>query len=201
MKIGIITQPLRYNYGGIIQNWALQTVLKRLGHDVVTLDPWPYKELPKVRLPFAYTMRLLKRLMGKRVRIRKERGLNRAYNVKVTNIRPFIDRNISVRYYKKWSELSSSDYDALVVGSDQVWRPVYNKSWGRNIRNMFLDFSANWNVKRITYAASFGAEEWEFTELETAACAQLLKKFDAVSVREASGVDLCKKWLGRNDAL
>ena len=38
MKIGILTQPLRYNYGGILQNMALQTVLRKEGHDVCTLD-------------------------------------------------------------------------------------------------------------------------------------------------------------------
>ena len=38
MRIAIITQPLRYNYGGILQNFALQTVLKAMGHKVVTLD-------------------------------------------------------------------------------------------------------------------------------------------------------------------
>ena len=38
MRIGIITQPLRWNYGGILQNFALQTTLKRLGHQVITLD-------------------------------------------------------------------------------------------------------------------------------------------------------------------
>ena len=38
MKIAILTQPLRYNYGGLLQNYALQTVLKKLGHDPVTLD-------------------------------------------------------------------------------------------------------------------------------------------------------------------
>lgn len=43
MRIAIITQALRYNYGGILQNFALQTVLRRMGHDVVTLDPHRYK--------------------------------------------------------------------------------------------------------------------------------------------------------------
>ena len=37
MKIGVITQPLGHNYGGILQNYALQTVLKRLGHDPITI--------------------------------------------------------------------------------------------------------------------------------------------------------------------
>ena len=38
MKIGIITQSLRVNYGGLLQNFALQYALKRLNYDVVTID-------------------------------------------------------------------------------------------------------------------------------------------------------------------
>ena len=38
MKIGIITQPLQNNYGGLLQNYALQQVLKKLGHEAITLD-------------------------------------------------------------------------------------------------------------------------------------------------------------------
>ena len=34
MKIGIFSQPIIGNYGGVIQNFALQTVLKRLGHNI-----------------------------------------------------------------------------------------------------------------------------------------------------------------------
>ena len=41
MRIAIITLPLRSNYGGILQNYALQTVLKRMGHTVETIVlPW-----------------------------------------------------------------------------------------------------------------------------------------------------------------
>ena len=38
MKIGILTQPLHNNYGGLLQNYALQQTLKRMGHEVVTID-------------------------------------------------------------------------------------------------------------------------------------------------------------------
>ncbi|WP_413630600.1 hypothetical protein [Parabacteroides distasonis] len=38
MKIGILTQPLRGNYGGVLQNWALQHILIRLGHEPITID-------------------------------------------------------------------------------------------------------------------------------------------------------------------
>ena len=38
MKIGILTLPLHTNYGGILQAYALQTVLERMGHEVVVFN-------------------------------------------------------------------------------------------------------------------------------------------------------------------
>ena len=38
MRIGILTQPLHSNYGGLLQNYALQQSLIQLGHDVETID-------------------------------------------------------------------------------------------------------------------------------------------------------------------
>ena len=38
MNIAILTQPICNNYGGILQNYALQTVLERQGHTVTTLN-------------------------------------------------------------------------------------------------------------------------------------------------------------------
>jgi hypothetical protein len=85
-----------------------------------------------------------------------------------------------------------------VVGSDQVWRPRYSPC----ITNYFFDFlSPQDKVKRIAYAASFGVDEWEFSEEETSKCKDLLKLFDSISVREASGTHLCSKYLNRDDAL
>ena len=56
-----------------------------------------------------------------------------------------------------------------------------------------MDFAKEWNIKRIAYAASFGTEEWEYTEEQTRNCSTLLKKFNAVSVRESSAVKLCNE--------
>ena len=83
-------------------------------------------------------------------------------------------------------------FDAYLVGSDQVWRPIYSYC----LSNYFLDFTIGQHVKRIAYAASFGTSKWEFTEGQTTRCAALAKQFDAISVREDSGVVLCKKYLG-----
>ena len=90
-----------------------------------------------------------------------------------------------------YSDLKAEDFDAIVVGSDQVWRPKY---FGK-IEDAYLQFAKDWNIKRIAYAASFGTAEWEYTENQTEICKDLIKKFDAVSVREDSGKDMCKKYL------
>ena len=41
MKIGILTQPLHANYGGLLQNYALQQVLLRAGYKVETMYQQP----------------------------------------------------------------------------------------------------------------------------------------------------------------
>jgi len=84
------------------------------------------------------------------------------------------------------------NYDAVIVGSDQTWRPQYSP----NIYNFFLDFLEDKNILRIAYASSFGVDDWEYTEEQTKRCAELAKKFDAISVREASGIILCRHYLG-----
>ncbi len=80
-------------------------------------------------------------------------------------------------------------YDAFIVGSDQVWRPRNNTC----LIHYFLDFVCDKKVKRIAYAASFGVAENEYSEELLNVCRTLAQKFDAISVREDSGVWLCKE--------
>ena len=186
MKIGILTQPLRYNIGGLLQNFALQQVLKRLGHKPVTLDPDPYQHVSVIVL----AKRLILRLLGKKITVFVEKEQNRPARTKGKNSDKFIKKYINCLRYSHKSQLKSLGFDAYIVGSDQTWRPQYNK---RRLGNMFLDFTQGMNVKRVAYAASFGTDEWEYTEEETSKYAVLLQQFDSVSVREKSAVQICKK--------
>ena len=96
-----------------------------------------------------------------------------------------------------FNELKEGDFDAYVVGSDQVWRPIYVE----NIYDYFLEFTAGWDVRRVVYAASFGTTEleFEFTQLEK--CSELLSDFNAVSVREDAAVKMCDEWLDYESAV
>ena len=190
MKIGILTLPLHTNYGGILQAYALQTVLERMGHEVCLIEKKrkPLR-LPMWKAPLVYGKRVLKNLAGHPYPIFYEQKVNREEPITRQNTDLFIKRYIKRRIVNDFSELKESDFDAIVVGSDQIWRPRYFL----NIGHAYLDFTEGWDIRRMAYAASFGTDEWEYTREETEECASLLKMFDAVSVRERSGIDLCKK--------
>lgn len=199
MKIGILTLPLHTNYGGILQAYALQTVLEGMGHEVVVFDTPNMLFLPPLwKLPLSLTKRIILRFLGKTKRVFIEHYDNKTRPIIAQKIRPFVDSHIHRKEIRSFKELKQEDYDALVVGSDQVWRILYFPSlWlGQQIENAYLDFAKKWNIKRIAYAASFGTDNWEYNEEQTVKCGKLLKTFDAVSSREANGVKLCKSKFG-----
>lgn len=197
MKIGVITLPLNHNYGGILQAFALQTVLKRMGHDVTLLDHYvPFPVLPWWKAPIAYIRRPIAKYIFKtrKLRVFHERYEKYVYNKMIVHLQEFINTNIDRIVLKHFRSLRKHwDYDAVVVGSDQVWRCEY---FPEQIENAFLDFVKDKDIKRVAYAASFGKDEPDYTEEEIAHCAELVKKFNGVSVREASGVSICKNKFG-----
>jgi hypothetical protein len=87
---------------------------------------------------------------------------------------------------------------AVIVGSDQVWRPCYA---GKRLDAYFLDFLRNRrDIRRISYAASFGTDQWEYKDKHASLAKGLIQEFDAVSIRESSAVQLCSKYLDYNKA-
>ena len=195
MRIGILTLPLHTNYGGILQAYALQTVLERMGHEVHVIEKNRRPlSIPIQKMPFCYGKRIVKNIIGRKCPIFYEQKYNREQPIIRQNTDKFIKKYIHIAEYDDFSDIKESEYDAIVVGSDQVWRPKY---FGLNqIENAYLKFAEGWNIKRIAYAASFGTDEWEYTPKQTEECGRLLRMFDVVSVREDSAVNLCKKHFG-----
>lgn len=196
MKIAILTLPLHTNYGGILQAYALQTLLERMGHEVCLIEKRRKPiTLPLWKAPLVYGKRILKNVTGHPFPVFYEQKVNREEPIVRQNTDKFICRYIMRRIVDDFSEIKESDYDAFVVGSDQIWRPKY---FNDRIERAYLDFTEGWNIRRIAYAASFGTDEWEYTPGQTKRCRDLLKQFDTVSVREASGAVLCRKHFGIN---
>lgn len=186
MKIAILTLPLHTNYGGILQCYALQTVLERMGHEIQVLTRPQYGRSYYIIYPLAVCKRLLKRfVLGKKVAIFKA-----PHQIIRQHTDRFIYQYIHQYTQRKWTAQIASHFDAIVVGSDQVWRPIYYQP----IEEAFLSFLGDADIKRVAYAASFGVDHCEYIEKQRKNCSSLLKKFNAVSVRESSGIQLCQEY-------
>ena len=181
MKVAILTHPLGANYGGILQAYALSTYLTCQGHDVVVLNrqselPWLKSKVRDLLISLHHP---------------------RYNNPRFKNLKEFVKKYIN--YSKPLPSTSSltkflrdNEIDSVIVGSDQVWRKDYAMGYGFNY---FLDFVPD-DLLKISYAASFGLSEWQYSEEQTTVIKKLLSSFVGVSVREIDGQDLCVKNLG-----
>lgn len=199
MKIGVLTLPLHTNYGGNLQAYALITTLKEMGHDA-WLIRWEKGRIPLWKAPLTIVKRLaLKYILGKSsvaigsgIFDRRRRGAIEMHAKQFISSR-IMPQTIGFRSTRALAyHVGRYRFDVIIVGSDQVWRPA------PNVEDYFLGFldETDNTTRRVAYAASFGTDQWTFSPLQHQVCAHLLKKFDAVSVREDSGVSLCRQHFG-----
>lgn len=194
MKIGILTHPLETNYGGLLQAYALQTVIRRMGHEVYTIDR--HNKEKRSILP-RHLVGLLKRYYKRY--IQHDTTVSTCWNAFLTieqknvlgkNMWPFVQRNIRITD-RVWShELRQIDekylFDAYVVGSDQVWLPNY-------CPDSFLNFVKRDGIIKCSYAASCSASSWTADLINK--CKPLAQSFKGLSVREQDLVDFCQREL------
>lgn len=168
MKIGIATFHNEDNFGAVLQAFGLQKALEALGHNALLID-FPSKK-EDASLP---SSPLMKRILQNQA-IRKE-------NFKAFRIANLKTEAISI------DKLDS--YDIFITGSDQVWNPAI--TGGK--REYLLSFAED--RKRFSYAASFGSSK--IGEAYRELFSSEIKKFNRVSVREKSGIELVKELSGR----
>lgn len=194
----IFTQPLGRNYGGILQNYALQTVLSEFNFKPVNIE---FRKKSIRRIVFekfflnvvtigischlAYTLfkRFLTRTLYSKLDLFLRRRLH--YICIEKDESEILDR------------IKRTKDPVIIVGSDQVWRPKFSPFLPFYFCS-FLDKKASY--KHIAYAASFGVDFWELSQEETNMARKHIAGFDAVSVREKSAVDLCKTFLDYDKA-
>ena len=198
MKIGIMTfWWSEDNYGQLLQCYALQKYLRDQGHDpfLIRYDPRnDYAPTPLYR-------KLLKalnpvKLAGYLSFQRRKYLSSKEYTVHNRQFSAFRDTYLrqSERIYYSYDELKANppQADCYIVGSDQVWN-----FWGVKLskcKNLvhayFLDFGKA-ETKRIAYAASWGKKE--LSEDFVTEISPLLARFNYISVREKSGIEICKQ--------
>lgn len=185
-KVGILNfQYSTHNYGAVLQAAALEHICRQLGHEAAHLD-----FMAKSKVTFRGRIgRLLRKLglrkMPKTNSIGNEAGFERFRQ-------RFINRTKRISSANEF-RVTAQGFNAVIVGSDQVWRPAFAK----DTIAFFLGYVPE-GVHRIAYAASFGTATWEQAgdTLLTQKVQKELKQFKAISCREESGVTICKDVFG-----
>lgn len=175
--VGIVTIIDKNNYGNRLQNYAVQTIVRKMGYDVWTLLNDPFSNIKKL-----YFLRYIKHCLG---------GINKKEKTEREKRFDYFEKYID--YYKKkvtpfWK---SSVFDYYIVGSDQVWNPRIAR-----LRDVDLLSFAKPD-QRISYAASFGVCEKDIKEDKHVG--EELRRFKAISVREEAGKNIVYSLTGRSD--
>lgn len=179
MKIGILTFHSQLNYGGVLQCWALQTVLEKLGHEVVVIDREFEHQIRSCMAVFKgwgmkhwvrFAIGLLRPSPGCLRVLRYLRTVRFARNK--LHLTPYS--------FKYWKDAPVNlGVDLIIVGSDQVWNAVWNDLDVYTLENAP-------DVLAIGYAISLGMTSLPSDSIQKYAVAA--KRFSSVSVRETESI-------------
>lgn len=162
----------QFNYGQLLQGYALQKFLIDNGHDsyIIRFDSVLSRMKELIIL-------LLRRKLFSDFKQKRLRGFG-----------VFRDKNMrfSKRHYGTYRSLKNHPpkADVYIVGSDQVWAYMRNPER----RNAYLLQFGGKSVKKIAYAASFGRDALADDSNDYL---NALKDFAYLGVREESGKDIC----------
>jgi hypothetical protein len=196
LKIALITFSAVSNHGSVLQTLATKKKLESKGLDVDVIN---FKKeecrgiLPLIKFWNQDVHNPIKRIV--RSIILFPSFVKWKYMF-ARFLKKYVGLDINTKSYtteEDFNTLPLTD-DVYCIGSDQVWNSIWN---GNILKPLFLSFVPD-TYPKVAYSASFGRTklfDWEKKET-----GELLKKFDAISVREASGIEILKN-LGINDAV
>lgn len=185
-KIGILTYHSGFNYGACLQAYALQTTLKKLGYDNEIIN-FETKRFVASREMFSRHPNRLKEFIKLFSRLPYWRTLHE--RERMFNAYTFDVLTSTKRFFSEQEVIDNvGKYDCIVCGSDQIWNLSQDDAPAANLL-FYLNFPKR--QRRVSYAASFGKWVKEAPQYEDEIL-PWLKLFDAISVREISGVEYLK---------
>ncbi len=181
MNIGIITFHAAYNFGAMLQNYALQQTLISLGHSVKTINLRTWTQIEKYNFFIP-----LNKLSNKKLYLRSILFAPYKKTIKKRNkiFEDFLSENLlTTEQIEDISQVSSlEDFDAYIVGSDQCWNVGVNDfDWG-----FLMDFVPA-GKKKLSYAVSMGGKPQKLKENFPERIERLkgsITSYEAISVRE-----------------
>ena len=176
-KVGLITIYHVPNYGSVLQTFATQVLLEKLGLDCHIINyRYPNK--------WHYSQGTLK--PGVKTLIGCLFGLKASHR-KANKLRRFrINHFHFTQQFNDLKELETADwsqYDMFVVGSDQVW-----KSYFTHADSVFMLSFIPDTKYRVSIASSFATNS--VPEIYRKKYIQYLSKFNSISVRERNAVNI-----------
>ncbi len=197
--IGIITFHCSNNYGAMLQAYGLKTFLRRNGKpaDIVRYEPF-YMTGRHWWIPYAPIRGLKGRIWGMfnmwnefRIHLQTKEDFSRQLrNMNYFRYKYLVDKK--QRKVLSLAGLKRLKYKYYVVGSDQIWNPDITCG----LRKAYFGaFDNKWKKKVISYAASFGGAE--LTRRHDKEFAKLVRRLDAVSVREEAAVPYVERLYGK----
>ena len=193
--IGIITiNPQVYNYGGFLQEMALQDILKKLGYESEIINYEPQNEMlifsMKRGIQYFSIHKMYNKLKDKWLKSTDENKALEDTRKRKMAFDVYRKENLSISLPYDYEQLHSGmlPYTTLICGSDQIWNPDYS------IPAFFLDFPLK--GKKIAYAASIGKDKLTYWQKKR--YRELLKNLDYISVREKSAVDIIGKLIQKD---
>lgn len=203
-KIGIAAVTYKENFGSALQTYATQYTLEKMGYDAQIFEIKGVHRQIHIKKLLYYAGRMfdpveLKYLLAN-LKSRSRKSASASGDQYAQNM--IIRKNVYADFNKKWNKMlplvkgwsglskQASEMKAVVVGSDQLWRPS-------NIVGCYftLEFVPD-NVKKIAFSTSFGVPELPSNLHKHAN--KFLSRIEHISVRENSGADIVKKECGRD---
>lgn len=192
--VGIATIHGICNFGSLLQAYATQTTIEKLGYKPFVINykyPNEYhiqeykKQFPYANAKIHFALRLRLALYSRTCRkhdLQKKQLL-------FAEERKRLLHETEVYATKESIQSNPPHYDIFLTGSDQVWNPRYM----RGDNTFFLDFVHG--VPKIAFSASFGTTV--LTDLQKTQIRPLLNDYLSISLREQSGVGMVKEICGK----
>lgn len=191
-KIGILTFHTAHNYGAVLQCYALQEMLKSMGHDVEVIDYRPgyiedaYKLFPDRRQESSSFIQCVKLML-------RDLLLYPVKSARARKFTSFVRKHLNLSASVPGTDIPSG-YDVYIVGSDQIWNKAITKGYDKVY---FCDFHfEKLHRKYLSYAAS--TELSDISADDSCLFNSHLDRFDSISVRESGLADFIKVHFNKN---
>lgn len=178
-----------------MQAYSLQQCLREMGHEpyTINLPKSEYSIINKIKQTVKDVICALRGREGYKAFRYWPTEEQQSFMDKKTwdFVKGHISLTQRINSIKELYKTDFSEYDAFIVGSDQVWRYAYLSP----ITAFFFDFLPS-DKPRMSYAASFGISDLGYSISDKIRCKELLNNFNVVTVREYDGIKICEREFG-----